>query len=140
MIEINTALAGREMPYGSAFTQMETVGFHLGGNWDYGHGSFDSALDEQRTLWLRLPFEVVQGKLEGETPHSNARIRFGQAYVLRHLYQNGIDSDGGFQIVGALVNQFQAPLDPDAALKEEWVQLGRERALIAEQALQGIVE
>jgi hypothetical protein len=96
-------------------------GFVLGGGWDYDHGSFDCALDDEHTVWLRIPFEVISGHLDSESDDSNARIRFGEPYVLKHLYREGSDHEAQARIFGALTDQFSDPSNPDAEIEPRWI-------------------
>ncbi|MDF2721319.1 MAG: YugN-like family protein [Paenibacillus sp.] len=101
--------------------------FTLGGNWDYHHGCFDHALDEANKVWLRLPFEVTQGTLEGaETPNPGTRIVMGTPFVLKHVYNEGLDPEAEARTFGAMFDQFQTPLDSDASLEDHWIQKGTE--------------
>ena len=123
MIRLKSAL---ERQTGSFDKFRETLGrfrFQLGGNWDYDHGYFDRALDgEAQKVWLRIPFVVTRGQLRGdETPHPYTVVRIGEPFVLKHVYNEGSDAKAEPRIVGALTDQFQEPLDPDAEVGERWV-------------------
>jgi hypothetical protein len=96
--------------------------FTLGGNWDYDHGYFDRNLDEAQKVWLRIPFQVITGRLEGDTEATDAFVQIGTPFVLKHLYNEGLDSGAQAETYGALVDQFQAPVDSDADLEDPWIQ------------------
>jgi hypothetical protein len=96
--------------------------FSLGGNWDYDHGYFDRSLDEANKVWLRIPFQVMTGRLEGDTEATDAYIQIGTPFVLNHLYNEGLETGADTDTVGALVNQFQTPKDTDAEVEDRWVQ------------------
>ena len=91
--------------------------FEDGGGWDYEHGFFDRTLDEQNTLFLRLPFHVKSGVLDAEQANQDTVIQFDTPFVLRHLYQDGNDETAKLRIVAAPIDQFQAPINPDAPIK-----------------------
>lgn len=110
--------------------------FTLGGNWDYDHGCFDRSLDDANKVWLRLPFEVTRGRLEGaETPNPGTQIRIGTPFVVKHLYNDGEDPEAVARTIGALFDQFQDPIDSDASLEEAWVRKGTELLREVEQGL-----
>lgn len=106
---------------------LERYHFGLGGNWEYNHGSFDRRLDgERQTVWLRIPFEVVHGELDPISPQPGTRVMVGTPYVLRHLYNEGDDHTAHFYTLGALVDQFQAPVNADAAVQSSYVTEARD--------------
>ena len=119
MIPLHSELEGKVMEYPAARRELERLGFVLGGNWDYDRGSFDRPLDDRRQVWIRLPFGVVSGELDGEAELQDTKIRFGTPYVLRHVYEEGLDEDIPFGS-GGMFNQFQDPADPDAPLSSHW--------------------
>ncbi len=95
--------------------------FTLGGNWEYDHGSFDRALDEEHKVWLRVPFQVVSGTIDGSVEDSETTVRMGAPYVLKHLYQEGNDQEARAMTYRGLIDQFQTPLDRDAEVEKPWV-------------------
>ncbi|PYI57588.1 YugN family protein [Paenibacillus flagellatus] len=127
MKPIQSVLENRTDEFDRFKDYAQRFGFTLGGNWDYDHGSFDRALDEANKVWLRLPFEVIRGRLEGgESTNTGTQIQFGQPYVLKHLYNEGLDAEAVPRTYGALVDQFQDPVDKDADVEEHWVNRGTE--------------
>jgi hypothetical protein len=119
MQSIESRLAGVQGTFGTIRENLAPDGFSLA-NWDYQWGFFDRKLDEQGMVYLRLPFEVVQGKLD----NAEARIQFGTPFVLKHVYQTGIEEHIGYTsgpLVAPLVNQFQEPVDKDAPVEEQWM-------------------
>jgi hypothetical protein len=96
--------------------------FVLGGNWDYDHGYFDRNLDEANKVWLRIPFQVVTGRLEGDMEATDAFVQIGTPFVLKHVYNEGLDSEAEAESYGALIDQFQTPLDVDGEVEDKWVQ------------------
>ncbi|MCD1260971.1 hypothetical protein B5M42_019395 [Paenibacillus athensensis] len=95
--------------------------FALGGGWEYDHGYFDKYLDEAHKVWLRIPFEVVDGRIEGDTASTDALVKLGTPFVLKHIYNEGLDVEAEAETMGAMLDQFQTPLDPDAAIEDKWV-------------------
>ena len=127
MIEIESSLSGRMIDYVSFRDVLERHGFMLGGNWEYRHGSFDRRLDgDAQTVWLRIPFEAVQGEIDPHAPPPGTRVVVGTPYVLRHLYNTVDDHTAHFYTAGALVNQFQSPTDPDAKVDAPCVEEARD--------------
>jgi hypothetical protein len=120
LIPLTSQLEGRTIDFSAGRQELETLGFVLGGNWDYDHGSLDRPLDEKRQVWLRLPFDVVSGKLDAEAEAQDTEIRFGTPYVLRHVYEEGLDEDAVPFGSGGVLDQFQDPADPDAPLSAHW--------------------
>lgn len=132
MIPLQSKLEQVEGSYSDILALLKPQRFSLGGNWDYTHGSFDRPLDEEQKVWLRLPFTVVKGELDGENERQDTGIRFQTPLVLRHLYNDGLDDTAPVNTYGALVNQFQAPVDPDAPVADEWVEEAKRRLQDAE--------
>jgi len=123
MIELQSEMVGQVRDLIHTKNELERLDFTYGGNWDYDRGTFDKFLNEERTVWLRIPFEVVQGEMDAEVVDTEARIRFGQPFVFKHLYREGLDPEAGAGMgaFGGLVDQFQAPTDPDADVERHWV-------------------
>lgn len=122
MIEMESSLEGQELPFSEVQKQLSDLGFTVGGNWDYDHGSFDRALDDANKVWLRLPFDVTAGKLDIERDEQNTFIRFGKPFTLKHLYNEGLDRKADVMTLRGLVDQFQEPVDADAQVEPEWVE------------------
>ncbi|WP_276354654.1 YugN family protein [Cohnella caldifontis] len=112
------------VPFRSAAAEK---GFVLGGNWDYDHGSFDCALDGVDKVWLRLPFEVTHGNLDSESEENDAKIRFGQPYVLKHMYNEGLNPEAEAKPLGAMFDQFSEPANPDAEVETRWIEEARRK-------------
>lgn len=124
MQPIESNIEGVQGTFGRFRQLLEPDGFALA-NWEYQYGFFDKKLDDRGMVFLRLPFEVSQGKLDND----DAWIRFGTPFVLKHVYQTGLDPDIGYGAgpnMSALVNQFQEPEDKDAPLEDVWVEHARE--------------
>jgi hypothetical protein len=126
LIALHSRLEGISCNYSELEQCVAQYQFVLGGNWDYENGYFDRALDgEPQTVWLRIPFRVEHGSLDPAAPQPGTRVRIGQPFVLRHLYRTGNDPAAQVRTLGAFVDQFQAPLDPDATIDDDDVQEGR---------------
>lgn len=121
MVPISSTLTSQVQEFVPFRSTVAERGFVLGGNWDYDHGSFDCALDDANKVWLRIPFEVTIGNLDSESEENDAKIRFGEPYVLKHVYQEGLDREAHPRTAGALVDQFSDPVDPDAEVEPNWV-------------------
>ncbi|WP_027092765.1 YugN family protein [Cohnella thermotolerans] len=132
MYPLNSRLTNQEQEFVPVRSALAERGFALGGSWDYDHGSFDCALDEANKVWLRLPFRVTNGNLDSETPENDAKIRFDQPYVLKHIYNEGLDAEAQPRTMGALFDQFQDPVDADAEIEPHWIDKARERLREAE--------
>ncbi|UUZ80841.1 YugN-like family protein [Paenibacillus sp. P26] len=121
MIPLESSITNREEAFDRVQNYLHQFDFTLGGNWDYVHGSFDRSLDEARKVWLRVPFAVTHGALEGDTGATDAIIQVGTPFVLKHLYNEGLDKEAQVNTYGALINQFQEPVDKNAPVEEKWV-------------------
>lgn len=127
MYSLNSRMTGQVQEFVPVKSALSERGFTLGGTWDYGHGSFDCALDEANKVWLRLPFEVTIGNLDSETEENDAKIRFGEPFVLKHLYNEGLDAEAQPRALGAMFDQFQDPVNPDADIEPHWIDKAKER-------------
>ncbi|MBJ6362203.1 YugN family protein [Paenibacillus sp. GCM10012307] len=121
MIPLSSKLESREQEFVDVMKLLEEHQFSLGGNWDYQHGSFDRYLDEAHKVWLRIPFSVIHGHLDDQAEVNDATIRIGQPYVLKHVYNEGLDPEAQVQTLGGLINQFQSPVDSDAPIEQHWL-------------------
>ncbi|KPV55076.1 hypothetical protein QJ48_35120 [Paenibacillus sp. A3] len=121
MVPLDSTLQGREEPFEHVRSYLHEHEFALGGNWDYEHGSFDRYLDEGHKVWLRIPFEVTSGVLDGDTDSTDAFVRIGTPFVLKHVYNEGLDQEAQARTYGALMDQFQEPLDKDGTVEDKWV-------------------
>ncbi|MDQ1910155.1 YugN-like family protein [Paenibacillus sp. GD4] len=126
MIPINSSIENTQEPFDKIRNYLHSFEFVLGGNWDYEHGYFDRYLDEGHKVWLRIPFEVTHGRLEGDTDATDAVIRVGTPFVLKHVYNEGLDKEAQIRTYGALVDQFQEPVDKDAPVDDKWVQQAKD--------------
>ena len=136
MYPLVSKLDGREEHLERIRDPLEAIHFTLGGNWDYEHGCFDCSLDEAKKVWLRLPFEVIRGNLDAEQDGQDAVIRMGTPYVLKHIYNEGLDAEAVPRIYTSFFDQFQDPLDRDANIEESWINQAKQLLNEAESILQ----
>lgn len=125
MIPINSSIINNVEAFDQVRQYLHGYGFVLGGNWDYDHGYFDRSLDGENKVWLRVPFTVTKGELDGDTDATNAIIQIGQPFVLKHLYNEGLDKEAHVKTYGALIDQFQEPVDKDAPVEPHWTDEAR---------------
>ncbi|WP_308638595.1 YugN family protein [Paenibacillus silvisoli] len=121
MIPLESKLESSEKEFTEVKSMLEEHEFALGGNWDYAHGYFDRFLDDEHKVWLRMPFDVINGNIDSDTQDLDAKIRMGQPFVLKHIYNEGLDKEAHPRTFGSLVDQFQEPLDKDAEVDGKWV-------------------
>ncbi|WP_123041652.1 YugN family protein [Cohnella candidum] len=122
MYPISSSLTSQTRDYFPFREAAEQKGFTLGGNWDYDHGSFDCALDTVNKVWLRLPFQVTRGSLDSEMSDVDVRILLGEPYVLKHVYNEGLDKEAHPRAMGAMIDQFSDPVDADADIEPNWIE------------------
>lgn len=128
MLYLETDIEGEQMTFGHARHLLKTHGFTLGGNWEYHYGFFDGIMHRERevgeTVYVRLPFKVIQGELD----HENALLEFEQPFVIKHGVNVGLDRDANSLVDATGFSQFQKPLDKDAHIsnKNEFVEFGEE--------------
>jgi hypothetical protein len=127
MYAILSSLTSQVQEYVIVKNALSEHGFALGGNWSYDHGSFDCALDEANKVWLRLPFDVTNGNLDSESQENDTKIRFGQPFVLKHVYNEGLDREAQPRALGAMMDQFSDPVDPDDEIESHWIDRAREK-------------
>lgn len=124
MLQLQTDLEGKTVYFGYLRDQIHKLGYTIGGNWDYHKGSFDNILWREggETIYLRLPFEVLEGDLD----HHEAFIRFQTPYVIKHVVNMGLDNDESSLLTTTGFNQFQNPIDKDGQIenKNRWTQAG----------------
>jgi hypothetical protein len=125
MIPIDSQIEGKEAVYGDIVEPFRQEGFELGGNWEYDNGYFDSAIvrEKHESIFLRLPVEVVDGELDNE----DARIKFQQPFLVRHVVEGGVDTEfDPLPLIDqlplqafSLVNQFQTPIEKDGDIHDQ---------------------
>ncbi|WP_128894926.1 YugN family protein [Longirhabdus pacifica] len=125
MITLPSSLEETEHMHHELYEQLHPLLFTMGGNWDYHHGSFDKPLDDKHMVWLRIPFETIAGKIDGEKQNQTTMIKVGTPYLLKHIYNEGLDPEAKAYIYGALIDQFQTPIDVDAEIEQHWLDKGK---------------
>jgi hypothetical protein len=127
MIEIPSRLEGQTFRLFKLEKELKPLGYTIGGNWDYDHGSFDYKIDDEVGYqFLRVPFEAVDGQLDSP----GTTVKLGRPYLLSHKYQIGLDDHADVGNLGAFFNQFSEPQDPDAQFPEKYIEVGK--ALVKE--------
>ncbi|NDI35845.1 YugN family protein [Chengkuizengella sediminis] len=121
MKPIQSEIENKEDLFSNIFKGLKPLQFSLGSNWEYDHGYFDHKLDDKSQVWLRIPFQVTSGQLDGEIENQSTMIQLGTPFVLKHIYNEGSDPNAHMMIYGSLINQFQKPLDKDAEIEEMWI-------------------
>lgn len=120
MIRLETELEGKRGYFGQLEKDFKRNGFFLCGAWEYSRGKFDAKLwkDKGETIYLRLPFHVIEGELDKQ----DAYIEFRTPYLIKHVVNIGLDKseDSFLSVVG--LSQFQKPLDKDGKIDntERW--------------------
>jgi len=131
MKTIQSSLAGVQGAFGYIRDSLQQDGFTLA-NWEYDGGYFDKELDDKGMVFLRLPIEVMHGKLDD----TDARIEFGTPFVLKHVYRTGVENHIGYTagpVASAMMNQFQEPVNKDAEVEDHWVQQAADIVRMIEQ-------
>ncbi|MBO8164569.1 MAG: hypothetical protein H0Z34_12720 [Brevibacillus sp.] len=117
---LHSTITGKEGVFGQIRELLADDGFTLA-NWDYDRGFLDRKLDDKGMVFLRLPLEVRHGHLD----EADAQVQFGTPFVLKHVYQSGVEEHIGYEgsnVIAPLVNQFQEPVEKDAPLDDGWVE------------------
>lgn len=127
MLQLDSYLEGKRTNFGFIKDIFEPFGCFFCTNFEYDAGSFDSILhqDGGETIYLRIPFFVVEGELDLRS----ANILFGKPYVIKHVVNVGLDFDGHSLVTATTgLSQFQEPLDTDGYIhdKSRWVQAGED--------------
>jgi hypothetical protein len=132
MIELSSRLEGTLFKLYELEKTLKPLGYNIGGNWDYDHGSFDYKMnDEVGYQFLRIPFTATNGELDSK----GTTVQIGTPFLLSHKYQIGLDDDVHNGNVSASFNQFAEPQDADASFPEKYIILGEELIREAEDAL-----
>lgn len=120
MISLQTYVEGKRYYFGSIQETLRAHGFFLCGAWEYDRGKFDAALwrENGETIYLRIPFHVIQGQLD----RADAYIEFRTPYLIKHIVNVGLDRDENSLLSATGFNQFQKPLDKDGEInnKDLW--------------------
>ncbi|NEU30044.1 hypothetical protein GN156_04530 [bacterium LRH843] len=110
MISLPTAIEGMQMTLKELEDKLKPLRYNIGGGWEYDKGYFDYKIDQNPGYtFLRLPFHAI----DGEIGQRGVTVELGQPFLLRHQYEAGLDDD---VVTGGVLNQFQTPVDKDAAI------------------------
>lgn len=124
MINLETNIEGKRATFGSVQDEWMKYDVNLGGHWEYDGGCFDTILNREggETIYLRIPFRVIEGVLDDY----NASIEFQKPFVLKHIVNLGIDKDENSILSATGINQFQKPIDTDGPIKKKskWEEAG----------------
>ena len=127
MIELKTSLPGKKTLFGDACKILGEHDIQMGGNWDFDRGNFDTILntDGKDTIYLRIPFHVIDGELDEDS----AMIEFDVPFIINHVVNIGLDDDDSPVLAAVGLDQFQTPEDKDGPIvyHEKWVNAGEER-------------
>src|SRR5690625_3192730 len=126
MIHLETDMEGKRMYFGQAQDNLKEFGISMGSNWDYDRGIFDGIMHREggETIYIRLPFQVIEGELD----RRDAFIEFQKPFVIKHVVNLGLDKDSNSLLTVAGLSQFQEPLDRDGHIhnKSKWEEFGEE--------------
>lgn len=132
MIEIQSTIEGKHFDLYKLEQILKPLGYSIGGNWDYDHGSFDYKIDDEVGYqFLRVPFRSIDGQLDAR----NCTVELERPFLLSHKYQIGLDDHAEIGNASATFNQFQEPQDKDASFPEKYVDLGKSLVKELEQTL-----
>lgn len=131
MIELESSIEGKKFSLIDLEDTLKPLGYSIGGGWDYDHGSFDYKIDdEDGYLFLRIPFTAVDGSLD----QRGVLVEVREPYVLNHKYEGGLDKQADTNR-NALMNQFQEPVEKDAEVDEQYIEIAKQRLKEVEQHL-----
>jgi hypothetical protein len=129
MLSITSEITGKKSYYGYFKPIFEKNDIHMCGNWEYYEAYFDSTLYQKDgvSIYLRIPAEVVEGKLDD----CDACVQFGEPFMIKHVMYMGLMKDdmdfSALDVIG--LNQFQKPVDPDDHIEQQakWRQVGERK-------------
>ena len=126
MIYLETDIEGKQMYFGQAQKDLKKFGLFIGGNWEYDSGMFDGIMhrEGEETVYIRLPFRVIEGELD----RSDALIEFEKPFIIKHVVHLGLDRDENALLSITGFGQFQEPKDKDGYIhdKSKWEEFGAE--------------
>lgn len=122
MIKVPSELSGKIFGLYDLETKLKPLGYVIGGNWDYDHGSFDFKIDDKDGYqFLRVPFKAVSGSLDTD----GVKVEILEPYLLSHEYEDGVDREGNIGAISASFNQFQEPKNPDGDFPNIYINYGK---------------
>src|SRR5690625_2395762 len=126
VIYLHTNIESKRMTFDEAENYLKDFGCHIGGNWDYDRGMFDGILyrKDGKTIYLRMPFQVIEGELDNR----NALIEFQKPFIIKHVVNLGIAKDSSALLSATGFAQFQKPLDKDGHIPNQsnWQEFGED--------------
>jgi YugN-like family len=126
LIELQTELEGKRAYFGVARQLAKQFGLSMCGSWEYDGAFFDATLHREggETIYLRMPFHVLEGMLD----RSDAFIEFRKPFVIKHIVHIGLDKDENSLLAATGLNQFQEPLDKDGQIRDKtkWEEIGED--------------
>ncbi|HET7628142.1 MAG TPA: YugN-like family protein [Bacillales bacterium] len=132
MIALESKLEGARFPLVDLEAALEPIGFTIGSNWDYDHGSLDCKINEEDGyLFLRIPFRAVEGSLDAD----GAIVQIGPPFLLNHKYESGLDEEVATGVISGFTNQFQEPVDKDSEIPPRHTVVGKQWLQKAEEAV-----
>src|SRR5690625_1272264 len=92
MIHLETDIEGKQMYFGEAQKELGSFGISMGGNWDYDRGIFDGIMHREggETIYIRLPFQVIDGELD----RRDAFIEFQKPFIRSEEHTSELQSRG----------------------------------------------
>jgi hypothetical protein len=122
MIEIPSRIEGQRILLSKLEEKLKPMGYTIGGNWDYDHGSFDYKIsDKDGYLFLRIPFDAIEGELDSD----GCRVEITRPFLLAHVYEKGLDDHAHTSNTTALFNQFSEPVEKDGDVPTQYVEIGQ---------------
>ncbi|WP_158737788.1 YugN family protein [Alteribacillus sp. YIM 98480] len=120
MIEVSSKIENHKFVLYDLEKKLKPIGYEIGGNWDYDHGSFDYKIsNENGYQFFRVPFTAVDGELE----QKGVVVQIGTPFVLTHKYQEHVDNVS--EPYNAVLNQFSEPVEHDAEVPQSSVDMAK---------------
>ena len=136
MIPLQSAIEGKTFKFESLEDLLKPLGYSVGSNWDYDHGSFDYTIDQNHGYtFLRLPFHTEYGELG----QKGTTVIMDTPFILNHEYQEDLDdytSSGLVPVqVSGLMNQFSEPVNKDGEVADKYLPVAQNLLKEAESVL-----
>ncbi|MBU8905351.1 YugN-like family protein [Desertibacillus haloalkaliphilus] len=120
MIEMPSNIEQQQFSLHHLEKKLKPLGYDIGGNWDYDHGTFDYKIDDNGSyLFLRIPFYAVKG----EVGEKGVIVQLGRPFLLAHEYKSELDDR--IMDYNSFMNQFQEPRNKDAVFPNEYIMTGK---------------
>ncbi|PLR92696.1 YugN-like family protein [Bacillus sp. T33-2] len=132
MIDIPSKIEAKHYDLYKLEQLLKPLGYSIGGNWEYDHGSFDYEIDDRMGyLFLRLPFKAIDGQLDSH----GCTVELQRPFLISHVYEPGLDNQGDAGSFSAAFNQFAEPVDKDGTFPGQNIEIGRSLVKELEAAL-----